>query len=319
MTVSKVQELKEKDLSGDKVAVGFRPSGSLHVGNLLTITFAAVLAEELDKELDLMVCDTDWSAHIHEHHLPDENRVMKLFFRRECGCSRHDNIAEHRLDEISEFLDVLREETVDFEPGFLSELEDEDYTEALRNVLNSMEEFDEVFGGRFRDRYRSPVAAVCSECGFSDAKGSAYSSETDMMVSGCHNPDCDTGFMETPLSESEKGVYYLVDPVRDPGRDVAVHVFGGDYRDAGKGQKTSKVEKVEKITELACGETPEYFLTPMIGDEEGNPLSKSHDTGITVDEIDDLEEFSGNLIEKVRKLIEEENEYVVQSNLINSD
>ncbi|MFB6159298.1 MAG: hypothetical protein ABEJ95_06620 [Candidatus Nanohalobium sp.] len=316
MVVSRVQELKDKDLDGGRIAVGFRPSGSLHVGNLVTITYAAVLAEELGKDLDLMVCDTDWSAHIHEHHLPGENRVMKLFFQRECPCGSHSDIAEHRLDEISGFLEVLKRETVGFEPGFLSELEDEEYVEALRNVLRSMDEFDGIFGGGFRRRYRSPVAAVCSSCGFSDAKGSSYSSEMDLLVSACRNPGCDAGFMEAGLSESEKGVYYLLDPVRDPGRDVAVHVFGGDYRDAEKEMKTPKVEKVEKITELACGESPEYFLAPIITDEDGQPLSKSHGTGVTVDEVDDLEEFAENLVEKVRELVRESNEFVVQEELL---
>ena len=218
---------------------------------------------------------------------------MKLFFRRDCPCGEHDDIAEHRVDEIESFLDVLRERTVDFEVNYLSEYDSKEYTEALKNVLSSMDGFDGIFGNRFRDRYRSPVAAVCSECGFSDAKGSAYSNDKQVLVSGCHNPDCSTGFMETKLSDPEKGVYYLLDPVRDPGRDVAVHVFGGDYRDAGKGQKTSKLEKVRKITELACGETPEYFVAPMIGTEDGKPLSKSLETGVTVDEMD-LREVSEN-------------------------
>ena len=75
------------------------------------------------------------------------------------------------------------------------------------------------------------------------------------------------------------------------------------------------MEKVRRITELACGETPEYFLAPMIGDEDGNPLSKSHDTGLTVDEIDDLEGFSERLLENVRGMIEERKEYVVQDEL----
>jgi lysyl-tRNA synthetase class I len=316
MPVSSLEELEEKDVEGGKVAVGFRPSGSLHVGNLLTITYAAVLADELGKDLDLMVCDTDWSAHIHEDHLPDENRVMKLFFKRGCPSGNHGSIAEHRLDELSSFLDVLAEETVEFEPAFLSDYEDESYDRALENVLDSVDELNDVFGGRFRDRYRSPVAAVCPECGFSDAKGSAYSSETGMLVSACHNPECSTGFMETRLSDSEKGVYYLVDPVRDPGRDVALHVLGGDYRDTGKGEKTPKVGKVEKITKMACGETPVYFLAPMIGDDDGNPLSKSHDTGVTVDEINDIEEFAKRLVERVRKIIDEEKDYVVQDELL---
>ena len=47
MVVSSLGELNDKDLDGDKVAVGFRPSGSLHVGNLLTLSYAAVLADEL--------------------------------------------------------------------------------------------------------------------------------------------------------------------------------------------------------------------------------------------------------------------------------
>jgi lysyl-tRNA synthetase class I len=316
MPVSSVDELERSDLEGDRVAVGFRPSGSLHVGNLVTITYAAVLADELDLELDIFCCDTDWSAHIHDHHLPDENRSMKLFFQRDCPCENHSNIAEHRVDEISEFLEALKEDTVNFEIGFLSDLEDENYDQALRNILDSMDEFDEIFGGGFLRRYRSPVAAVCSECGFSDAKGSSYSSEMDLLVSACRNPECDAGFMETELSESRKGVYYLVDPVRDPGRDVAVHVFGGDYRDAEKEMKTSKIEKVEKITELACGETPEYFLAPMISDEGGQPLSKSHGTGVTVEEIDNLQEFTRNLVRNVRELIEERNEYVVQDELL---
>lgn len=316
MPVSSLKKLRERDLEGDKIAAGFRPSGSLHVGNLVTITYAAVLADDLDKKLDLFCCDTDWSAHIHENHLPDENRAMKIFFQRDCPYGKHDNMAEHRVDEISEFLEALKENTVDFEIGYLSDLEDESYDQALRNILNEMHEFDDIFGGGFLRRYRSPIAAVCSECGFSDAKGSSYSSDMDLLVSACRNPDCDAGFMETPLSEPRKGVYYLVDPVRDPGRNVAVHVFGGDYRDAEKEMKTPKIEKVEKITELACGETPEYFLAPMISDENGQPLSKSHGTGVTVEDIDDLKEFTKNLVENVRELIEERNEYVVQDELL---
>jgi hypothetical protein len=178
-----------------------------------------------------------------------------------------------------------------------------------------MEEFDGFFGGRFRDRYRSPVAGVCPECGFSSAKGSSFSKETGMLVSACHNPECGNGFMETRLSDPRKGVYYLLDPVRDPARDVAVHVFGGDYKDAGKGQKTSKLDKVRKITELACGETPRYFLAPMIGTEDGRPLSKSLDTGRTVEEMD-LEKVSKSLIKKVRDFLGEDRDFVSEKELL---
>ncbi len=313
---SDFEELKDRDLKGERVAVGFRPSGELHVGNLLSITYAAVIADELGLELDLMCCDTDWSAHIHGHHKPEESDVMKLFFQRDCPCNEHDNIAEHRVDEIRPFLKGLGKELgIDVEPEYLTDIQgDEEYMEALREVLKNMEAFDDVFGGGFRRRYDSPVVNVCSGCGFSHSKGAAYSERTDELVFSCRNPDCERGFAAGNLSEAI-GVYYLVDPVRDPGRDVAVHVFGGDYRNAEKEMKTPKIEKVAKITELANGETPDYFLSPMIADEEGKPLSKSKGTGKTVSEIDDLEEYGEDLVFKVRKWLERENEFLSQEDL----
>ena len=311
---SDFEQLENYEPEGKRVAVGFRPSGELHVGNLLSIGYAAVIADELNLELDLWCCDTDWSAHIHENHRPENNRVMKLFFQRDCSCGQHENIAEHRVDEIGDFLEGLASKTVDIEVNYLSDYRDDSYLQALRNVLNNINEFDEIFGGGFCRRYRSPVTGVCSECGFSHAKGSAYTSECDELVHSCWNSECEAGFSSTSL-DGPIGVYYLVDPVRDPGRDVAVHVFGGDYRDAEKGQKTSKVVKVARITDLACGETPAYFLGPMIADEQGKPLSKSKDTGRTVSEIDDLEGYGEDLAGQIREWLSEEKRYVSEPEL----
>ncbi|MFB6204100.1 MAG: hypothetical protein ABEJ75_00480, partial [Candidatus Nanohaloarchaea archaeon] len=257
---------------------------------------------------------TDWSAHIHQHHRPENNRVMKLFFERDCPCDKHDNIAEHRMEEIEPFLSGLEEELgIDIERGFLSEMENEGYLDALRNVLENMDEFDEIYGGGFRRRYRSPVVNTC-DCGFSHAKGAAYSSDTDELVAACRNGACSHGFSSGKLS-GDIGVYYLVDPVRDPARNVAVHVFGGDYREAEKEQVTPKVVKVAKTTRLATGETPAYFLAPMIADEEGKPLSKSKGTGRTVSDIEDLEEYGREMAGKASGWIEEEREYLPESEL----
>lgn len=331
------EQLEDMGLEGERVAVGFRPSGELHLGNLLTITYAAVLADRLDLKLDLMCCDTDWSAHLKENHRPDDPKTMKLFFQRDCSCETkdtaqgesfskktsgkvlegHRNIAEHRMEQIKPFIAALEESLeVEVETGFLTDLQgDEGYMEALRNVLDSMHELDSFFGGVFSSRYRSPVVNVCEECGFSHAKGSVYSENTDELVFECRNSDCDNWFAASGIDE-EIGVYYLVDPVRDPSRNVAVHVFGGDYRDAEKGQKTSKLEKVAKITELANGETPEYFVAPMISDEEGKPLSKSKGTGKTVSEIDDLESFAVELASRIEEWINEGREHVSQEELM---
>lgn len=331
---SDLSDIRSWEPQGSRVAVGFRPSGELHVGNLLTLAYSAAIAAEIDLELDLMCCDTDWSAHIHEQHLPGESDVMRLFFNRDCLCGerkseifseektssevfdRHENVAEHRVDEIEPFLRGLEDELgVDATPGYLSDLNgDKEYMEALREVLENMEQFDSIFGGGFRRRYVSPTVSVCDECANSHSKGAAYSRETDELVAACRTPDCKKAFSRGKLS-GDIGVYYLVDPVRDSSRDVAVHVFGGDYRVAEKEQKTSKVEKVAKITELATGETPAYFLAPMISDSEGKPLSKSKGTGKTVSEIDDLEGFGRELARKVSRWLEEEKKHVQQDEL----
>jgi len=163
---SNLSELESRNLEGDKVAVGFRPSGELHVGNLLTIGYAAVVADRLDLELDLMCCDTDWSAHIHEHHRSENSDVLKLFFQRECLCGEHSNIAEHRVDEIRPFLRGLEKELgIEIDPEYLTDLEgDEEYMDALKEVLANIDEFDDIFGGGFRRRYDSPVVNVCPRC-----------------------------------------------------------------------------------------------------------------------------------------------------------
>lgn len=313
---SDFSDIQDWNPEGEKVAVGFRPSGELHVGNLLSIAYAAVLADRLGLELDLMCCDTDWSAHVHEQHLLGESDVMRLFFMRDCPCGRHRSVAEHRVDEIRMFLDGLEKEIdVEVEANYLSSLESgEGYIDALREVLENMERFDGIFGGGFRRRYVSPVVPVCSSCGNSHAKGASYSCETGELVAACRTPDCKQAFMRSKL-DGDIGVYYLVDPVRDLSRDVAVHVFGGDYRVAEKEQKTSKVEKVAKVTELAAGGTPSYFLAPMISDSEGKPLSKSKGTGRTISSIENLESYGKELARKVFDWVEEERRHIQQSRL----
>lgn len=312
---SDFDEITEIDPEGEKVEVGFRPSGELHVGNLLTIGYAAAIAERMLLDLEVTCCDTDWSAHVHEHHLPENNRVMKLFYDRECPCGEHGNVAEHRMEEIRPFLETLEEYFgIDITTSFMTDRRgDEDYVEALREVLKNMDEFDSIYGGGFRRRYISPVTSSCSSCGYAHAKGGSYSPGTDEVVAPCRNTECTNGFISEPLT-GEIGVYYLVDPVRDPGEDTAVHVFGGDYRTAEKEQKTSKIVKVAKTTELATGETPAYFLAPMISDEEGKPLSKSKGAGKTVSDLD-LEEFGRRIASRTQDWLNEEKLHVKESEI----
>jgi lysyl-tRNA synthetase class I len=305
-------------VDGSRVAVGFRPSGDLHLGNLLSIGYATVIAERYGLTVDLMCCDTDWSAHIHENTYPDENRVMTLFFQRDCPCGQHRNVAVHHMEKIRPFLDGLRDQTgASIDTGFLTDIAGDDYyMDALRTLLDNIDAFDSFYGGGFRRRYRSPVTAVCSSCGHSHAKGSAYAPEHDAVVHTCRVPDCGAGFASTALAD-RIGVYYLVDPIRDPGRDVAFHVFGGDYRTAEKEQETPKISKVAKTTHLATGETPHYVLGPLIADAHGTPLSKSGGTGATVAAVDDLEQYGTWLAAQIPQWLDDSPRALRQKELKN--
>ncbi|MFB6245131.1 MAG: hypothetical protein ABEJ03_02175 [Candidatus Nanohaloarchaea archaeon] len=314
---SDFDSIAEGDLNGNIVEVGFRPSGDLHVGNLLTIAYGAAVADRLLMDLEVTCCDTDWSAHLHETHRPQNNRVMKLFYDRSCGCGSHENVAEHAMSVLEPFFESLETHfDIKVRERFLTDLQgDRGYTDALRAVLKNMEEFDSFYGGGFRRRYVSPVTATCDTCGFAHAKGASFSPGTDELVAPCRNRGCPNGFITEPL-DGEIGVYYLVDPVRDIFQDVAVHVFGGDYRTAEKEQKTSKVAKVARTTELATGTTPEYFLAPMISDKHGKPLSKSKGTGRTTQEIEDLKEFGSRIAFQTQDWLNDERKHVEQSELL---
>jgi hypothetical protein len=60
-----------------------------------------------------------------------------------------------------------------------------------------------------------------------------------------------------------------------------------------------------------------YQANVQVVDEDGNPLSKSLDTGRTVEGMKDLADISGKLVSVVREMVHSENEYVVEKELLN--
>jgi len=303
------------------IEVGFRPSGELHVGNLVSIGAAAVLADRYDRRLQVTCCDTDWGAHTHEHVRDDNKQVMKQFFAREDLDGCHRSLAEHRFDLARPYIEAIVDDAgVEAELSMMSDLQkDSAFRDAARRLLERMDEFDAVWEGGFRRRWVSPFTPVCA-CGFSPAKGASYAPESDSLVWPCWAQDCDRGFHEMSLSgNGMMGIYYLVDPIRDTSsRETAVHVFGGDYAGARKGQKTSKIHKVEEITRIANGEVPHYFMSPLIVSDNGKPLSKSKGTGIFLSDLPEPETFVDGFLETVADVARESGE-VANNAIMESD
>ncbi|MDY6778638.1 MAG: hypothetical protein SVU32_08285 [Candidatus Nanohaloarchaea archaeon] len=321
MSITGLEELDARvtDASGTGVEVGFRPSGELHIGNLVSIASAAVIAGRHDEPLQVTCCDTDWAAHTHELVREDNKRVMKHYFARDDPEGCHDNLAKHRYAGAEPYIrEIASAADVELDFNWMSDLQqDSAFREALHRLFERMEEFDAIWDGGFRKRWKSPVAPVC-ECGFSPAKGASYASESRTVAFPCWNDRCGRGFAEAPLAEENRlGIYYLVDPIRDTSsRDTKIHVFGGDYRHAEKGQKTTKLHKVRKITELVNGETPLYVTAPLIVSSGGKPLSKSKNTGIFLSELPAPGEFVPSFLDVVEDCLVGGEETVVADELV---
>lgn len=301
------------------VEVGFRPSGELHLGNLVSIVAAGLIAEDQDRSLQVTCCDTDWDAHTHQLEKEGNNQVMQHYFARDDPHGCHTSLAQHRSAVAKPYVDILQNELdVAMEYSFMSDLQQEaGFRDALDRLFTRMDEFDSVWDGGFRRRWISPVSPVC-DCGFSPAKGTSYAAASRTMAFPCWNEDCEHGFHEAALDEENMlGIYYLVDPIRDTAnRDTAIHVFGGDYRKAEKGQKTTKLHKVRRITEIANEDTPTYWTAPLIVDEHGKPLSKSKGTGKRLSDVGEPDAVVRSVIDKVADAINEGKDAVVESSLI---
>lgn len=300
------------------VEVGFRPSGELHLGNLVSIATAGLLAAKHGRRLQVTCCDTDWDAHTHQLVAEENGRVMKHYFERPDPDGCHGSLAEHRSAQARPYIEAIADQLgIEMEYAFMSDLQQEQgFRDAVHRLLTRIEEFDTVWDGGFRRRWISPVSPVC-DCGFGPAKGASYAPEERTLAHPCWHDGCDHGFHEADLdADNMLGIYYLVDPIRDTAsRETSIHVFGGDYRKAEKGQKTTKLHKVEQITAIANGETPTYRTAPLIVDEDGKPLSKSKGTGRRLSDIGGPEELVSSVLSSVRTAVEDDKEAIVESAL----
>lgn len=300
------------------IEVGFRPSGELHLGNLVSITAAGLLAASEDRTLQVTCCDTDWDAHTHQLVEEQNSRTMRHYFSREDPDGCHDSLAKHRSAMARPYIEAIGTALdISIEYRFMSDLQKEQgFRDALARLLERMDAFDAVWDGGFRRRWVSPVSPVC-DCGFGPAKGASYGADSRTLTFPCWHDDCSDGFHEARLdADNELGIYYLVDPIRDTAnRDTAIHVFGGDYRKAEKGQKTTKLHKVASITEIANGETPTYWTAPLIVDTDGKPLSKSKGTGKRLSAVGDPEAVVPSVRDTVETAVADGKDAIVESAL----
>ncbi len=261
------------------VAVGVRPSGTLHLGNITTIAIAAILAQQKEAEVHLTVCDID---------MPTIKRgtqqASALYFKYQPVGNMTQ--AQKTETELRAFTTELSQTlSVPFRIDRLSNVQStHQYRTGLARVIADTPALREIFDGEYAlgDK-RVPIHPVCACCNHTPRSQAIYLGK-DRLKIRCRNEKCEENGQWKVINVHDKkeelGVHYFIDPIRDvmlqPKADI--HIFGGDYFEPHGKNGLSKIEKVRRITELTGKTPPDYFVGPLLQGPEDWKISKSEGT-----------------------------------------
>ena len=274
------------------IALGLRPSGVIHLGNMITIALAMGLGREIGphiSKLNVAVCDYD---------LPDENdwdikaRGFARFYKDlkdETGVS--DSTYSKSRRNIEDFLDKLsRQTSVDFNLRDLSDIQREpSFREGLKRMLDSPESMKLILPNlKDGSVVVYPICPKCKTTYTATIRGKKVIYKDGRIFTHCSNPDCDVEDYDISVldSDSEFSVHMFIDPLRDsvvnPYADI--HVFGGDYSQEHGENKLPKIDKICDLTKIASGgRYPDYLVGPTIYARDGEKMSKTKANGLTSD------------------------------------
>ncbi len=287
------QIVQEYDNSPEvNISLGLRPSGVIHLGNMMTMALAMGLGHEVGphiSKVNVAICDYD---------LPDENdwdikaNGFAKFYRdlKDQTGVCDSTYAKSRKD-IEEFLTNLSKQTsVDFNIRDLSDIQREpSFREGLKKILDSPEAMKLIFPNLKDDSVVVyPVCPKCKTSYTSTIKGKRVTYKDGRIFTHCSNSDCDVKEYDISIldQDAEFSVHMFIDPLRDavvkPCADV--HVFGGDYSQEHGENKLPKIDKIGRLTQIASdGKSPDYLVGPTIYARDGEKMSKTKANGLTSD------------------------------------
>ena len=292
------------------IAVGIRPSGTIHLGNMSVIALAGYLAREIgpqNSQVNLTICDTD-IPHIHDWKMISQRHVryfVDLPDKSEC----HPNLLAHASEKIGSFVSDLEALLgVKYNIANLSEVQRQ---EGFRRGLKRVVEDPNIM--RFLNkRFEKGVLVypICPECHTSNPVPSGYSG--GILETTCSNPDCDVKYYSMNIldTSSDLAVHYFIDPLRDRCAEPRskIHVFGGDYRTRRRNEDVSKVDKILRVMNIAGeGDIPDIAIGPVFYAKEGGPMSKRKDNGVSLDTLSHSlgSEYTSRILSLVIQLAEQ--------------
>lgn len=299
--------------AGKSVNVGFglRPSGVIHLGNMMTMSLAGLLGNRIGSHLanlNLTICDLDlpdvkdWDAKTcgyvkHYRDIPDS-----------AGC--HQTVYDHAMVDIKDFVAGL--EGIVQTPISIRRLtdvhRDPAFREGLKRVLDDPKMMQLIMPQIKDDA--TLVYPLCPECGTSytgteKGKVNKYDRQTGVISTFCTNQACPVQDYKVDVLDTSKdiAVHLFIDMLRDASVPpiLDVHVFGGDYLDLHGQNRIPKFEKIRRLISASTHGTitPDILVGPTVFSSEGDKMSKSLSNGL---DIGQLRKYFGN--DYVRKVFD---------------
>lgn len=285
------------------IAYGFRPSGTLHLGNLVTLILASEIVNRIGphiSKMNLSILDLDLPAN------SDWDLTSQKFVRhyRDLPCEYYGTFFKRGKAQIEDFMEKLdKEVTVPFQLGVLTDLQkDPRYRKGLKKILES-EEASKIINPTSKNG-RVEAYPLCRECGTSytnTIRGKINTYENGQIHTHCTNPDCEVDEYSVDVMDnfSDISVSGLMGALRDLSCPVAdAHVYGGDYSFPHGEMKESKVSKIKKIMDIADPKKSLDFLVgPTIFAKGREKMSKSLNNGLDYNRLKNL--FGDDYVKRI--------------------
>jgi len=270
------------------IAIGLRPSGVIHLGNLSSLGLAGIVGGKIGPHLSnvgVTICDLDMPDS-REWSMKEHGYVR--YFNSLPSKNPNETLLQHAMTGISKYLGGLESYLgVRFNIKMLSDIQrEEKFRTGLKKVLDTPEIMQFLHSGV--EPGKVLVFPICSQCKTSNPHQPAY--RDGKILTSCTNPECSVEEYEMDVMDCNRdlAVHFFIDPLRDrtvkPYADI--HVFGGDYSEEHENSKIRKIDKIARVTHIASGSNPDIIIGPTFYARDGSKMSKSKNNGLSVETLE---------------------------------